>query len=94
MRLWTYITILDNTLSRFTNKLSPVLELDGEWEVALSEIFYPANILANTTKFEFVLMTADEYVLHKNNPQILANQRFDISFNEKCGSKLCFEAIQ
>lgn len=34
----------DNTLAKFTNKLTPPLELDGEWEVAISEIFYPHKI--------------------------------------------------
>ena len=32
----------DNTLSSFTNFLPEQLNLDGQWEVAISEIYYPS----------------------------------------------------
>ena len=32
----------DNTLSSFTNFLPEQLNLDGQWEVAISEISYPS----------------------------------------------------
>ena len=33
----------DNTLSSFTNFIPQQLNLDGQWEVATSEIFYPSK---------------------------------------------------
>ena len=44
----------NNTTAKFVTKLPDVLELDGEWEVALSEIHYPHawyNIPRNVCKF-------------------------------------------
>ena len=44
----------NNTTAKFVTKLPDVLELDGEWEVALSEIHYPHawyNIPRNACKF-------------------------------------------
>ena len=35
----------DNTLSSFTNILPEQIDLEGTWEVALSEISYPAMYL-------------------------------------------------
>src|SRR5437763_10206485 len=32
-----------NTLRKFTNKLASPLELDGDWDVGLTEIFYPTE---------------------------------------------------
>ena len=34
--------IPDNTLSSFTNFLPEQLNLEGQWEVAISEMFYPS----------------------------------------------------
>ncbi|XP_015792002.1 uncharacterized protein LOC107368650 [Tetranychus urticae] len=31
----------ENTLSKFQNQIDPALELDGDWEVALTEIYFP-----------------------------------------------------
>ena len=36
----------DNTLSKFQNRIDPPLELDGDWEVALNEIYFSFNIQA------------------------------------------------
>lgn len=36
----------ENTLSAFQNQIDPPLDLDGDWEVALTEIYFP-------TKFEY-----------------------------------------
>ena len=44
----------NNTTAKFVTKLPDVLELDGEWEVALSEIHYPHawfNVPRDTCKF-------------------------------------------
>ena len=43
----------DNTLSSFTNFLPEQLNLDGQWEVAISEIFYP-SMYQNVTEGKFV----------------------------------------
>ena len=34
----------DNTLSSFTNFLPEQVNLEGQWEVAISEISYPSNV--------------------------------------------------
>ena len=43
----------DNTLSPFTNFLPEQLNLDGQWEFAISEISYP-SMYQNVTKGKFV----------------------------------------
>ena len=43
----------DNTLSSFTNFLSEQLNLDGQWEVAISEISYP-SMYQNVTEGKFM----------------------------------------
>ena len=43
----------DNTLSSFTNFLPEQLNLDGQWEVAISEIFYP-SMYQNVTEGKFM----------------------------------------
>ena len=43
----------DNTLSSFTNFLPEQLNLDGQWEVAISEISYP-SMYQNVTEGEFL----------------------------------------
>ena len=42
----------DNTLSSFTNFLPEQLDLDGQWEVAISEISYP-SMYQNITEGKF-----------------------------------------
>ena len=42
----------DNTLSSFTNFLTEELNLDGQWEVAISEISYP-SMYQNVTEGKF-----------------------------------------
>ena len=44
----------DNTLSSFTNFLPEQLNLDGQWEVAISEISYP-SMYQNVTEGKFIL---------------------------------------
>ena len=34
----------ENTMAKFRNQLSQPLNLDGEWQVALSSISFPSNI--------------------------------------------------
>uniref|UniRef100_A0A158P508 Uncharacterized protein n=1 Tax=Tetranychus urticae TaxID=32264 RepID=A0A158P508_TETUR len=36
-------TYPDNTISKFTNRLATPLHLDGEWSVAVQEVFYPLS---------------------------------------------------
>ena len=43
----------DNTLSSFTNFLPEQLNLDGRWEVAISEISYP-SMYQNVTEDKFM----------------------------------------
>ena len=43
----------DNTLSSFTNLLPEQLNLDGQWEVAISEISYP-SMYQNVTEGKFM----------------------------------------
>ena len=43
----------DNTLSSFTNFLPEKLNLEGQWEVALSEISYP-SMYQNVTDREIM----------------------------------------
>ena len=43
----------DNTLSYFTNSLPEQLSLDGQWEVAISEISYP-SMYQNVTEGKFM----------------------------------------
>ena len=45
----------DNTLSSFTNFLPEQLNLDGQWEVAISEISYP-SMYQNVTGGKFLLL--------------------------------------
>ena len=42
-----------NTLSSFTNFLTEQLNLDGQWEVAFSEISYP-SMYQNVTQGKFM----------------------------------------
>jgi len=49
----------DNTTARYTTKLPNVVEVDGDWEVGLTEISIPARI-ENECYFE--LFTRDEFV--------------------------------
>ena len=45
---------LDNTLSSFTNFLPEQIKLEGQWEVATSEISYPSmyqNITGDISSF-------------------------------------------
>ena len=44
---------LDNTLSSFTNFLAEQLNLEGQWEVAISEISYP-SMYQNFTERKFM----------------------------------------
>ena len=46
----------DNTLSSFTNFLSEQLNLDGQGEVAISEISYP-SMNQNLTEGKFMFLT-------------------------------------
>jgi len=34
----------DNSVARFTTKLNGVIELEGDWEVGLTEISFPFNV--------------------------------------------------
>jgi len=34
----------DNTLARYTTKLTNTVELEGEWEVGLAEISFPSEV--------------------------------------------------
>ena len=43
----------DNTLSSFTNFLPEQVQLDGQWEVAISEISYP-SMYQNVTVGKFM----------------------------------------
>ena len=43
----------DNTMSSFKNFLQEQLNLDGQWEVAISEIFYP-SMYQNVTEGKFM----------------------------------------
>ena len=43
----------DNTLSSFTNFLTEQLNLDGQWEVAISEKSYP-SMYQNVTEGKFM----------------------------------------
>ena len=43
----------DNTLSSFTNFLPEQLNLDGQWEVAISELSYP-SMYPNVTEGKFM----------------------------------------
>ena len=43
----------DNTLSSFTNFLPEQLNLEGQWDVAISEIFYP-SMYQNVTEGKFM----------------------------------------
>ena len=43
----------DNTLSSFTNFLPEQLNLDGQWDVAISEISYP-SMYQNVTEGKFM----------------------------------------
>ena len=50
----------DNTLASFTNFLPEQLYLDGDWEVALLEITYPA-LYNNITEGNFLVRTTEKY---------------------------------
>ena len=57
----------DKTLSSFTNSLPEQLNLEGQWEVAISEISYPSrcqNITEGTFKF------TDEKLSNLHQPTI------------------------
>ena len=44
----------DNTLSSFTNFLPDQVNLEGQWEVAISEISYPSMYQNNTDEKFFL----------------------------------------
>ena len=50
----------ENTLSKFTNKLSSPLELNEDWEVAITEIFYPNKIEDQVINYQFVFTSCTE----------------------------------
>ena len=47
----------DNTLSSFTNFLPDQVNLEGQWEVAISEIPYP-SMYQNVTEGKFLFIDA------------------------------------
>lgn len=51
----------DNTLNSFQNKLIAPLEFVGPWEVALTEIFYPAHIEKRKQIFKFQMTFGRRY---------------------------------
>ena len=53
----------DNTLSFFTNVLPEQLNLDGQWEVAISEISYP-SMYRNVTERKFMFLTRNVQSRH------------------------------
>jgi len=53
----------DNTTARYTTKVPNVVEVDGDWEVGLTEISIPArteNVVVDECYFE--LYIRDEFV--------------------------------
>ena len=50
----------NNSLSKFQNKIDPPLELEGDWELALNEIYFPLT-------FTPVLETTIEMTLQKRH---------------------------
>ena len=55
---------LSNTVARYITKLPHVTELDGDWEVALTELSVPAKLI---THF-FTLSSADSDETRKYTP--------------------------
>ena len=47
-------TYRDNKMACFRNVLSELLQLDGDWRVALAEITFPSSIKNVTTKDYFI----------------------------------------
>jgi hypothetical protein len=52
----------DNSLSKFQNKIDPQLELDGEWEVALTEIYFPLKFELPEINVQFQVVTRKAYI--------------------------------
>lgn len=52
-------TYPSNTLSSFTNDLHKPIRLEGEWEVALIEIFHPTSIENDQNKIVHISITRD-----------------------------------
>ena len=61
----------DNTTERYTTKLPNGVEVDGDWEVGLTEISIPArieNVVVNECYFE--LYIRDEFVAKITLPSV------------------------
>ena len=53
----------DNTLSKFQNRMDPPLELDGDWEVALNEIYFPLTFKpVLETSIQFKLLSKRQWL--------------------------------
>lgn len=48
-----------NALSKFENQIDPALELDGDWEVALTEIYFPLQFAGNTMDVKIIFGSRD-----------------------------------
>ena len=69
----------DNTLSKFQNRMDPPLELDGDWEVALNEIYFPLTFKpVLETPIQFKLLSKRQW-LHQTIIKLEQNWTDDLT---------------
>ena len=70
----------DNSISKFSNLLEKPIEVSGEYEVAITELFYPMNIQPNVKTVSFRLI--DEIDLYSLDPIDYPSNEIAISIQE------------
>ena len=68
----------ENTLSRFTNKMVSPIELEGDWEVAVNEIFYPHRVEKVVKTITFSLVCINTFT-EKYFGRTISNNKFTYS---------------
>ena len=71
----------NNTLSSFTNFLPEQINLDGEWEVAITELSYP-SLYQNITEGKFFYLDSSIFSIEKTPIKLHVNkitQRISLS---------------
>jgi len=55
----------DNSVARFTTKLNGAIELEGDWEVGLTEISFPSDIEHVSDGHRYYTIHVDDRFFHK-----------------------------
>ena len=84
----------ENTLSCFTNKLAVPLELDGEYEVALTEIVYPLEI-DGSRSVDYHFMFIPEVVMPNGRKRVYSDysKKYSMRYDPREGYERIFARL-